>query len=512
LRRLLVLLLFSIAGYAQTTTTVTGTIKDLSGAVVTSGQVTFQLQPGLDTTISGSARFSPSIVTCGISGAGAIKALDLVSACTVTYNTALVPQNSYYKVCIQPAFVTGGACFNWYALVSTFDLTTAVPTPGTAPAYTFVDLISNQTISGTKTFSNIVVNSAPAGLSIANPVQSIGNSAIPATLGVTWSTQMFGSDIVPSTSTQGEMDGVFGFIENASTTTNVVGVRGQGQAAANSAKAWGGNFLVTDYDHVPNTYTGTSLNGVEIDMNTKSTTTAGFGMNLIQAGPVVPTTLPAIGISSINSSSWSTGIVCQSGAITAGSNCLQIGSQGATGVANKPSAILSAFGYNSGGVAKGWNFLSSQDGDFIIVPSTGRGVGIGLGGTLTNPTEPGQPLDVSGNIRSSGQLMSTVATGTAPLAITSTTPVANLTASATVYNISGGQVTNAHAVIASCTLGTNCVVTLSGIAVFTSGASYVCVASDATAAAAVKVNQIDGSHVTFTGTGTDVINFNCTGD
>lgn len=153
MRRLLALLLFSMAGYAQTTTTVTGTIKDLSGAVVTSGQVTFQLQPGLDTTISGNARFSPSIVTCGISGAGLVKALDLVSACTVTWNTALIPQNSYYKVCIQANFVAGGACFNWYALVSSFDLTTAVPTPGTAPAFTFVDLITTQTISGNKTFS-----------------------------------------------------------------------------------------------------------------------------------------------------------------------------------------------------------------------------------------------------------------------------------------------------------------------------------------------------------------------
>lgn len=169
MRRILALLLFSIAGYAQTTTTVTGTIKDLSGAVVTSGQVTFQLQPGFDTTISGSARFSPSIVTCGISGAGAIKALDLVSACTVTWNTALIPQNSYYKVCIQANFVAGGACFNWYALVSSFDLTTAVPTPGTAPAFTFVDLITSQTISGNKTFSGVNTFSAipvfPSGIS-----------------------------------------------------------------------------------------------------------------------------------------------------------------------------------------------------------------------------------------------------------------------------------------------------------------------------------------------------------
>jgi hypothetical protein len=43
-------------------------------------------------------------------------------------------------------------------------------------------------------------------------------------------------------------------------------------------------------------------------------------------------------------------------------------------------------------------------------------------------TSPGKPLDVSGDIRSSSQFISTVATGTAPLAVNSTTAVANLNA------------------------------------------------------------------------------------
>jgi hypothetical protein len=82
-------LLFSLAAAAQTTTSVTGTIKDLTNTAVTSGQVTFELKPSLDTTISGSARFSPSTVTCGINGSGAVKDQALSGTCTVKQYIAL---------------------------------------------------------------------------------------------------------------------------------------------------------------------------------------------------------------------------------------------------------------------------------------------------------------------------------------------------------------------------------------------------------------------------------------
>lgn len=59
-------LLCSLQAFAQTTTTVSGTIKDLSGQVVPTGQVTFELKPGIDTTIAGMARFTPSLVACTI--------------------------------------------------------------------------------------------------------------------------------------------------------------------------------------------------------------------------------------------------------------------------------------------------------------------------------------------------------------------------------------------------------------------------------------------------------------
>ncbi len=60
-------------------------------------------------------------------------------------------------------------------------------------------------------------------------------------------------------------------------------------------------------------------------------------------------------------------------------------------------------------------------GDDIYNTNTGN-VGIGT-------TSPGQKLDVSGgNIRTTGQLISTVASGTAPLSVSSNTKVANLNA------------------------------------------------------------------------------------
>lgn len=114
-------------------------------------------------------------------------------------------------------------------------------------------------------------------------------------------------------------------------------------------------------------------------------------------------------------------------------------------------------------------------------------------------------------ISATGQITSTLADGTAPMVVTSTTPVANLTAQVLAYNAAGTQQTNAHAVFGTCTLGTNCAVTLTGSAAFTSSSSYYCSGTDQTAAAAVKVVNTSASVVTFTGTGTDVIAYVCIG-
>jgi hypothetical protein len=169
-RLLLILGLLVGISQAQTTTTITGTIKDLSQALVTSGKVTFTLQPSRDTTISGLARFSPQQVVCLINASGLIKAQDGTSVCTLTMNTALNPPGTYYRVDVWP-FNVKTSSFTFYAVLSTYDWSTVVPTPTTAPAQNFVDIFSTQTIGGNKTFSgNLTLQGtvvATAGVTIS---------------------------------------------------------------------------------------------------------------------------------------------------------------------------------------------------------------------------------------------------------------------------------------------------------------------------------------------------------
>jgi len=110
-----------------------------------------------------------------------------------------------------------------------------------------------------------------------------------------------------------------------------------------------------------------------------------------------------------------------------------------------------------------------------------------------------------------GQNVNTLATGTAPFVVASTTPVNNLTGQLLARNAAGIQQTNARSVYGTCTLGTNCVVTFAGASAWTAANSYVCTATDQTAAQPVKVVNTSNSVVTFTGTGTDVVAYACFG-
>jgi hypothetical protein len=151
-----ILMITSALSSAQTVSTITGTIKDLTGANVTSGKVTFELRPALDTTMSGIARFTPSIVTCYINGSGLVKAIDLSSPCLLVQNTSLSPNGTWYSARICPQFACSSA-FTFYNYSTPLDISTPVPTPTTSPAYSFVDLIANQTIGGNKTFTGSTI-------------------------------------------------------------------------------------------------------------------------------------------------------------------------------------------------------------------------------------------------------------------------------------------------------------------------------------------------------------------
>src|ERR1700688_2409987 len=172
------LIIFALLGgfaVAQTTTTITGTVKDLTQALATSGKVTFDLMPSADTTMSGIARFTPSTVTCLINSSGQIQSLS-AGTCTLTMNTALQPTGSYYKVCYWPYNVKT-ACFTFYAVLSTYDWSTVVPTPATSPAQNYVDIFSNQTVGGNKTFSGTSTFSGPTVFGanvVVVPVEAFG--------------------------------------------------------------------------------------------------------------------------------------------------------------------------------------------------------------------------------------------------------------------------------------------------------------------------------------------------
>ena len=157
--QLALLSLILSAGMVAQTTTVTGSIQDLSGATVTSGYITFNLMPAYGATISGTAYFVPTTVTCQITATG-VKANDGVSACTVSMNTALTPSGTWYNV----QFCPYGACapnINWYALQVSQDVSTMVVTPGSTQTAFNVGSVnySSLTSAGNATFLGLTLTS-----------------------------------------------------------------------------------------------------------------------------------------------------------------------------------------------------------------------------------------------------------------------------------------------------------------------------------------------------------------
>jgi len=109
------------------------------------------------------------------------------------------------------------------------------------------------------------------------------------------------------------------------------------------------------------------------------------------------------------------------------------------------------------------------------------------------------------------QIQSNVAQGTPPFIVSSTTPVANLSASPIVYDANGNQLANVHAVIGSATLsGGTYTLTLSGAAAFST--SINCVASDVSSTATpINFQAISASSGKFIGTAGDSFFYQCWG-
>jgi hypothetical protein len=196
---LLVSLLSASLALGQTTTSITGTLKDLSNALVTSGQVTFTLRPSADTTMSGIARFSPQTITCLINSSGQIVSASS-GTCIVTMNTALNPPGSYYLVKYCPYNVCT-ATFTFYAVLSSYDWSTVVPTPATSPAQNFVDIFSNQIIGGDKTFTGRITFSAVTSLNGACQLTVSWTAALTCAGGTGTIEVPVSSTIAPTTNT-----------------------------------------------------------------------------------------------------------------------------------------------------------------------------------------------------------------------------------------------------------------------------------------------------------------------
>jgi hypothetical protein len=164
---LISILWLSASAFAQTTT-ITGTINDLTNNPVTSGKVVFTLKPSVDTTISGNARFTPGQpVTCYVQSNGTLLNAAQTGPCTVISNTALTPAGTSYRVDLCP-YNACSSSFNFYAINSSYNISTIVPTPTTGPAQNFADVFSNQTIAGNKTFSGTTNLAGTALVSLNN--------------------------------------------------------------------------------------------------------------------------------------------------------------------------------------------------------------------------------------------------------------------------------------------------------------------------------------------------------
>lgn len=178
----MLLLAFLLAAplYAQTTT-YTGTVRDLTGSVVTSGRITWTLNAPGGVSIPGTGSFVATTVSCLINASGSpVASSDGVSPCVITNNSAMTPTGTSYTMCRQPYFVTPGSCFVTYANGGTVDVSTIVPTAATQPSYGVANTGSDNKWSGVQTFSSTVtaasVNSV-VNAKMATSAQSAVNSA-----------------------------------------------------------------------------------------------------------------------------------------------------------------------------------------------------------------------------------------------------------------------------------------------------------------------------------------------
>jgi hypothetical protein len=125
-------------------------------------------------------------------------------------------------------------------------------------------------------------------------------------------------------------------------------------------------------------------------------------------------------------------------------------------------------------------------------------------------------LQAAGGLTLASALSSTVATGTAPLTVSSTTPVTNLVVDRhpLVYDSGSNLMTGGeHIAIGAVTLsGTTGSATFTGSAVFTNSSSYVCSIAGGTSTATRGYTKTSGSSISFTSSvAGEAISYICVG-
>ena len=159
-RKWILLLLLASSALAQTTTSVTGIIKDLGGTLQTSGKVVFTLRPSVDSTISGSARFIPAPpVTCRLASTG-----NIVNAANTNVTTTVGTTNPGTSVVVTSAtgFAIGQAIY--------------ISGAGAGSAG-YVGTITN-IIGTTFTISPATSTSVSAGAAVYDPCQITQNTSL----------------------------------------------------------------------------------------------------------------------------------------------------------------------------------------------------------------------------------------------------------------------------------------------------------------------------------------------
>lgn len=148
----LLLLIALLAGIAtaQTTTPITGTIKDLTNAVVTSGEGYIHAD-----AVARYDHFRPGAVFTPHSK---LTHQRIGGDCRSLWSIGMHHYHEHRSAAAGQLLHRGHLArerqnFDVPGVLSSYDWSTVVPTPTTSPAQNFVDFFSNQTIAGNKIWS-----------------------------------------------------------------------------------------------------------------------------------------------------------------------------------------------------------------------------------------------------------------------------------------------------------------------------------------------------------------------